>query len=130
MTLINADPNNVKCPYCEGKGKLESNSIIYGKEYGNGKVYVCENFPECDSYVGAYNDKKNTPKGTLADTDLREWRKKAHSYFDEIWKKGKMSRSAAYKLMKEKMNLQEWDAHIGLFNMEKCEQIIEISKKL
>jgi len=37
-----------KCSYCNGTVEEKDSSIIYGTSYG--KVWICENYPKCDTY--------------------------------------------------------------------------------
>ena len=119
------------CLYCGGKILYsESSEMIYRKDYGG--VYYCENFPICNSYVGIH---KNTKKslGTIANESLREKRKEAHYYFDFLWKakrkKGyKKARTLAYNWLSKKMNISIKDTHIGMFNEEECDKVINICK--
>lgn len=69
--------------------------------------------------------------GTLANNELREWRKKAHREFDKLWKNPTriMTRYKAYSWLSNKMNLPGKDAHIALFEVEQCKKVIELSKK-
>lgn len=71
------DKIQLKCPYCGGNSKLIDSKLIYGRSYG--MFYACENYPECDAYVGTH---KGTvwPRGTLANEELREYRKKLICY--------------------------------------------------
>ncbi len=82
------------CPYCGNRVSLVDAIVVYSK-LGYGKLWLCENYPVCDSYVGAHNQ-DDSPKGTLANSQLREWRKNAHAVFDPLWKSGYMSRKEAY----------------------------------
>jgi hypothetical protein len=115
----------VICPYCKKKAKLIDSVEIYGKSYG--KIWIC--WP-CDARVGVHkNSKKNAPLGQLAGKKLREARKSAHATFDKLWKSGKMSRTDAYALMCEKLNIEKSQAHIGKFNMKQCADLIEAFKE-
>lgn len=110
----------LRCPYCSGLAELKDSAIIYnGKSYG--LVYVCENYPQCDSFVGVHKGTKR-PKGTLANAELRELRKQCHKKFDPIWKSGKMKRPEAYKWLAQQMGLEE--AHIGAFDVEQCKKFL------
>ena len=88
---------DVWCPNCGAKAELRDSSVVYkGRNFG--LVYVCSNFPKCDSYVGVHKG-TNRPKGTLADRNTRDARMRAHAAFDQIWKNGRMGRSKAYRLL-------------------------------
>jgi ssDNA-binding Zn-finger/Zn-ribbon topoisomerase 1 len=111
------------CPYCGGKIELRDSSIIYGRSYGN--VYICENYPKCDAFVGTHHG-KTKPLGTLADGRLRNKRKETHSLFDQLWKgeKKTMSRGKAYRYMAEILNIEQERAHIAMLTYEECSKLI------
>lgn len=73
----------------------------------------------------------NTPKGRLANAELRHWKIAAHAAFDPIWKYGKFKgkRNAAYSWLSEQMNLPREKTHIGMFDISDCKKVIEICKK-
>ena len=113
------------CRYCGSEVVFTSNAEIYGKEYGNGKCFLCRN---CGAYVGVHTETL-TPLGTLANNELRKARNKAHAQFDKLWKSKKMKRNEAYSWLANKMNLKKEDTHIALFEIEQCEKVVEIVKK-
>lgn len=112
------------CRYCGNEVVFTSNAEIYGKEYGNGKCFLCRN---CRAFVGVHTETL-TPLGTLANDDLRKWRNKAHNEFDKLWKSPTriMTRHNAYKWLSKEMNKQKKDCHIALFEIKECKQVIEI----
>jgi len=55
-------------------------------------IYLCRS---CDAYVGVHKG-TDKPKGRLANAELREYKKKAHSAFDPLWRFGGMMRRQAY----------------------------------
>ena len=58
---------NIKCPYCGARAFLRPASVVYGERAAPGsKLYVCGNYPACDSYVAAHRTSQ-LPMGTLAD---------------------------------------------------------------
>lgn len=120
-TFVNVEPLvSLRCPYCNGKAELKDSAIIYnGKSYGN--VWVCENYPQCDSFVGVHKA-TNLPLGTLANNELRQLRRKCHDLFDKLWKSKKMNRQEAYKQLGELMGIE--DPHIGAFTVEQCQKYI------
>jgi hypothetical protein len=113
------------CRYCGNEVVFTSNAEIYGKEYGNGKCFLCRN---CMAYVGVHTETL-TPLGTLANDELRKARNKAHEQFDKLWKSKKMKRNEAYSWLAKKMNLKKEDTHIALFEIEQCEKVVEIVKE-
>ena len=46
---------NVKCPYCGGIAVLRDASYVYGDKSKHQKLYVCQHYPECNSYVGVHD---------------------------------------------------------------------------
>ena len=114
------------CRYCGKEVVLTSNAEIYGKEYGNGKCYLCRN---CKAFVGVHT---NTiiPLGTLANDELRCARKKAHNSFDRLWKKPTriMSRFEAYKWLSKQMGLEIEDTHIAMFESEQCQNVVKLAR--
>ena len=115
------------CRYCGSPVVYTSNAEIYGKEYGTGKCYLCRN---CRAFVGVHPG-TDTPLGTLANEELREWRKEAHFWFDRIWKKPTRitTRYNAYGYLAKKMGLPRGETHIGMFEIEQCKKVIKFSKE-
>ena len=124
---IDIIPIPKKCRYCGNNVVLTSNAEIYGKEYGNGKCYLCRN---CKAFVGVHTGTE-IPLGTLANNELREERKKAHYKFDKLWKKPTriMTRCNAYKWLAKEMGIDIKNTHIALFEIEQCKKVIELVDK-
>lgn len=128
--------SSLKCPYCGGSTKLVSASYVYHTNKYKGNMYVCENYPTCNSYVGCHPN-TTKPLGRLANKELRHMKEKAHYYFDELWKKKTFSenksisknRYLAYRWLAEQLNLNSDDCHIGLFDEDMCRKVISICKK-
>lgn len=108
----------MKCPYCNNKAPWVENKAIYGRNYG--KSYMCYYCKPCDAYVGCHQNTKK-PLGTMANEELRLWRKTAHAWFDPLWKEGKMTRKQAYRWLYEQTG--EW-IHMGESDIEKCQIVI------
>ena len=113
----------VRCPYCGANAVLRDAEYVYGPNALVEKLYVCSNYPACDSYVGVFPD-TNTPKGSLANSELRNKRIRAHKCFDAIWKQGIMTRGQTYQWMQHKFALTKKQAHIGFFSDHMCEVLI------
>ena len=114
----------ITCPYCGSPAILREGNYVYGEDSIAEILYVCQRYPDCDAYVGVFKDNR-TPKGTLANSELRNKRIRAHRAFDEIWKSGIMSRGQAYQWMQHKFGLSKDQAHIGYFSDYLCLQLIE-----
>lgn len=69
--------------------------------------------------------------GTLANKELREYRKQAHYWFDRLWKKPTkiFTRYKAYDWLSHEMHLRREDTHIAHFEIEQCKQLIGLVKK-
>ena len=112
------------CRYCGGKVILTSSSRIYGKDYGN--IYLCTN---CNAFVGVHK-KTDKPLGTLANSVLRTKRKETHKVFDSFWKSKNMTRTEGYKWLSQKMGLPPKSTHIGYFEMEDCQKVIDLCNEV
>lgn len=113
----------IRCPYCGAVAQLRSAAEIYKDDSCTGELYVCANYPACNSYVHVYPHTR-VPMGELANGDLRHLRIRAHRTFDQIWKTGIMTRENAYRWMAEYFGLSARDAHIGKFSEYRCKELI------
>jgi len=111
------------CPHCGGTAKQVDSIRVYRKSYG--MIWICENYPECDSYVGCHGE-TGEPLGTLANAELRELRKRAHSVFDKLWKSGPYARGDAYAELAEKLGISKAECHIGMFDEAMCNKVIAL----
>ena len=109
------------CPYCNEKAVLVDSAIVYGRSYG--VIWRCPQ--TCDAYVGVHKG-SNAPLGTLANAELRAWRRKAHAAFDPLWQSGEMGRQEAYWWLCEQMGLAKSQAHIAMFGVEQCRWVIRL----
>ena len=115
-------PIPTKCIHCGGDVVYTSNSEIYGKEYGNGKCYLCIT---CRSYVGVH-DGTDIPLGILATEELRELKKKAHNLFDPIWKSKKKYRWQCYQQLALKLEIPHEECHFGWFDKDRLLKAIDL----
>lgn len=115
------------CRYCGSPVVYTSNAEIYGREYGTGRCYLCRN---CGAFVGVHPG-TDIPFGTLANEELREYRKEAHFWFDRIWKRPTRitTRYKAYGWLALKMELPREKTHIGMFEKEQCIKVVELVKQ-
>ena len=86
---------------------------------------MCTN---CNAFTGVHNN-SDKPLGTLANSILRTKRKEAHQVFDAFRKKKKMTRTESYKWLSQQMGLPFKATHIGYFEIEDCETVIELCNK-
>lgn len=92
-------------------------------------VYVCSNYPACDSFVMAHPGTLE-PMGSLADPKLRRLRYDAHKQFDQIHQSGLMTRKEAYRWLSYIVQAPMEHAHIGHLGEYYCRVVIEESRKL
>lgn len=121
------------CPYCDGPVSLVDSNVVYGKSYG--MIYLCDNYPKCDAYVGVHsNSKKHAPLGRLANPDLRRLKRQVHGWFDPLWryKSSKTQdvdvRKNAYGWLAKKLGIKAYQCHIGMFDEEICQRAIDICR--
>jgi len=116
----------IQCPYCAAAATLKDASVIY-KKPGLGKVYVCNNYPGCDSYVGVHED-TDQPKGSLANGKLRDLRKKVHAVIDPFWRDGSFDRRDVYRVFSQIMNVRAF--HVGELREEPAKAFIDDSEAI
>ena len=103
------------CRYCGGKIIKSTTRALYPK--GSEPIYLCVN---CNAYVGCYPD--GSPMGKVANTVLRLKRQETHRIFDRFWREQGWTRSAAYRWLAQNLHLKEHETHIGMMEMDECEQ--------
>ncbi len=119
----------IVCPYCGSVAVLRDGKYVYGDRTKGERLYVCSNYPNCDSYVGVHKG-TSIPLGMLANSELRNKRIRAHKLFDSIWKNKLMSKKEAYRWMEYFMGVSENDAHIGKFSDYRCEELMKKCKEI
>lgn len=120
------------CPYCHKPSEFIDSALIYGGQ-SYGMMYDCR---PCDAYVGVHRG-TNRALGRLANKELREWKKAAHSFFDPLWKakmkkrhmQKNVARNLAYEWLAREMGLPKEETHIGMFDVQQCKKVIELCKK-
>lgn len=118
------------CRYCGGVIRLVPASAVYGastrrlgleREY----IYQCQN---CNARMGCHKGTKR-PLGNVANETLRLKRMEAHQVFDSFWKAKGMRRTKGYQWLARQMGLSEKETHIGCFEMDQCQKVIELCRK-
>ena len=115
------------CRYCGGPIRLIPAKAIYGDSVcklglENESVYQCQN---CNARVGCHKG-TTRPLGNVANEMLRLKRMETHKVFDAFWKSNHMSRTQAYKWLSQQLRIPEKQAHIGGFEMDQCQRVIEM----
>ena len=114
----------VYCDYCGKRAEYVDSAEVYGGR-SHGMIYLCR---DCGAYTGVDRCTAR-PLGRLANAELRHWKVEAHKAFDPLWKYGRMRRSEAYIWLAVKMGIPVKRAHIGMFNIKQCKQVVEICVK-
>lgn len=110
------------CPYCgNATQQTDSAEIYHGVSYG--MIYLCK---PCNAYVGCHKG-TTLSMGRLANDDLREAKKHAHHYLDQLWQPKVYKRPIVYKWLSESLGLNRDFTHIGMSSLKQCEKIIELS---
>ena len=123
------------CPYC-GNSSVLIDSIEVYKTQSFGWMYICY---DCDAYVGTHKGTQDA-LGRLANAELRAAKKRAHFYFDQLWKSGKINdiygayveggvRKKAYKWLSKIFGLRTEHCHIGYFNETRCKTVVNLVLK-
>lgn len=119
----------VICPYCRTTADLVSGGEVYPHRPDLHEKWFYRCTP-CDARVGCHPDTKE-PLGRMANAELRVAKMEAHEYFDMIWKRecaGLMKRKEAYAWLAGAMGIDKNDCHIGMFDLEQCKRVVELSK--
>lgn len=113
--------------FCGGKGILRSNAVIYGREYGIGKAYICENYPACDGMVGVHPNGK--PLGTMINGETRKLRRAVHAAIDPLWRNQdrakKKARGSVYGWLQKIMGMTPKECHVGNFDADTCRRALK-----
>lgn len=123
------------CPYCNAKATCKDSSVVYSSGRDYGPIWVCDNYPSCNSYVGCHPGTKK-PLGRLADKELRGWKVQAHAAFDPLWRRKinkegcrkKDARGAGYAWLATRLDIPVDDCHIGMFDVARCRKVVEICR--
>ena len=119
------------CRYCGGVIRLVPAAKIYGtaavKRLGLEKEYIyqCQN---CNARVGCHKG-TTRPLGNVANETLRLKRMETHRVFDAFWKNRGLRRSQGYRWLAEQMDLPKSRTHIGGFEMDQCQKVIDLCEQ-
>ena len=120
--------NQLKC-HCGRPAVLRSAEGICKTHRPGAMVYVCSDYPACNSFVMAHSDTL-APMGSLAGPELRRLRYEAHQEFDRLYKTGLMTRNEAYRWLSYIVQAPMSHAHIGHLGEYYCRMVIRESRKL
>lgn len=123
--MSNSKAQTVIC-FCGSTAHIQSNSMIYGREYGNGKAYICDRWPECDGAIGT--DPQGKPLGTMCDGKTRKLRRKLHAIVDPLWRNQdrpkRKARGSVYGWIQRITGMSPKECHIAMFDAEMCVKVL------
>ena len=123
------NPSKMRCPYCGAPMILRSADGIYKDNSQHNTLYVCRNYPECDTYVRTRPGTAQ-PFGTPANRELRALRIQAHRCFDVIHQNGYMTKRDAYVWLAALLQAPQSQAHIGFLSEYSCRRVIDESTRM
>ena len=118
----------VLCNYCGDDAEYVDSIEVYQSSHG--MIYLCRH---CEAWVGVHKGTE-TPLGRLANKELRRAKQAAHRVFDRLWRRvmnrdniaKHHARGRAYKWLARELGIKTINCHIGMFNIEQCEQVVDI----
>lgn len=119
------------CRYCGSVIRLVPAESVYSVEAAErlglvGEyIYQCQN---CNARVGCHRG-TTRPLGNVANETLRLKRSETHQVFDAYWRRQGMTRTAAYRWLAKRLHLPIEKAHIGSFEMEQCQRVIDLCRR-
>ncbi len=122
--MINLYPQ--KCNLCGGPVIYTNNAAVYGRKYGSGRCYLCQN---CGARVGTHRRWPRQALGVLADARMRKGKVMCHGLFDKLWKgkrKASKKRADLYGWLAEQMEIDIEDCHFGYFDLSQLRQAYKI----
>lgn len=119
----------LRCPYCKQPSQHLSEYELFGTQSSMTVkyFYVCI---KCSAWVGCHKGRFRKAMGRLANARLRQLKMETHTWFDQLWRRRIYTRTGAYNVISEKLNIPKKYCHIGMFNSDTCKQVIDICKKI
>lgn len=112
------------CHYCDSLRFATKKQVFIWDDEPSNELYVCV---VCAARIGVHQGTKY-PLGMLADAETREARRQAHLAFDGLWIAGHVGRFKGYAWLASKLGIDHSVCHIGWFDAEVCERVVEICK--
>jgi len=124
---------SVTCDYCGNGAQLVDGTAIYPhrSDLYFLKFWTCQ---PCAAYVGCHRGTQK-PLGRLANAELRQAKQDAHAAFDQLWRfhtfgqqpesYQAMTRTEAYKWLAKELGIEFDKCHIGMFDVETCQKVVE-----
>lgn len=124
MEVVIPDKHPEACNLCSSRNvEIGSNEEIFGKKYGNGKIFICR---DCGAYVGCHDN--GDALGFLSDKEMRRMKTLCHKRFDIAWKSNKLTRSAAYERLSNILEIPVESCHFGYFDKNNLKEVLSVLK--
>lgn len=117
---------DVTCGYCHKPAMLTTGKKVYPwrPDLADKPMYACF---DCNAWVGCHPG-TTISLGRLANKESRHLKMLAHEAFDPLWKEKKLTRSQAYKWLREAMGLSKKECHIGLMSDDDLKRAIALCR--
>lgn len=109
-----------RCLHCNELAEKVVDVQTRGRRWESRVTWVCH---RCEAWVGCRRG-TDKPLGLPGNSEVRAARRLAHTYFDQLWKSGEMTRTEAYKWLSQVMGLRYQQAHIARFDAEQCRRVV------
>ncbi len=131
--VSHVDEQSRPCPYCGRMDELTRGSWIFSPlalrnnpHLVNELYWIC--WP-CDAYTKAKFHQGERSSDIIADVNTRRARMEGHKQFDWLWKTRRMSRNAAYALLRKLTGLNERECHFKKMDADQCQRTIGILRE-
>lgn len=123
----------VICHYCDKPAELVTGKVLYPHRPDLYAQFFWRCSP-CEAHVGCHKAGSGQgdgtqPLGRLANAELRRAKSRAHAAFDPLWKSKQMKRRDAYGWLARELGISFNNCHIGMFDVEQCNAIVEAVAK-
>lgn len=117
----------VTCQYCQQPAELVTGKEIYPHRVDlyDKQFYRCS---PCRAWVGVHAG-TTTPLGSLANSELRQWRAAAHEAFDPLWRNTRQRRGDVYGQLARYLGINVRECHISMFDVETCQKVIVFAQR-
>lgn len=103
---------DVTCPDCRVRMRLQGKARL---------KYVC---PGCKGSLTAEANGK--PRGVPGTKETREWRRRAHTAFDRLWREGGVSRSAAQRWLATELGIARKRCHFSYMQTPMLKRVVKL----